>query len=186
MKANSSSIVIIDSIDSLVPESIINSGYTDANMGKHARLMSNMCRRFTPIASNHNILIFYINQVREKIGMSFGDGLYTPGGRALKFYCSARLKITSSQIKKGDSADLTQRNVTVNAVKHSFGVPYRKTSLNLKLGVGFDKGIDLVNNGLRTGELEMSGSWVCRDGKNIAQGKDKAAKFLIEELEKVE
>lgn len=173
-------VMIIDSVSSLVPLVEINGDFTDANMGAHARLMSKMCRVLTPIISKNKILVIYINQVRQKIGAFFGSPETTTGGKALKFYCSTRLKVSSQQIKSsGGSVDVTKRNVTVTAVKHQWGVPYRKVDLQLVLGYGFSKEYDIIANGLKLGVLSLASSSVRFGKKSLGNGKYNAGVKLL-------
>lgn len=176
-------IFIIDSITALVPLSEVNGDFSDVNIGAHARLMSKMCRVLTPIIVHNGVVAIFINQVREKIGMGgmqFGSPEVTTGGRALKFYCGTRMKVTSSQVKKGDTVDLSQRDVNINVVKQQWGTPFRKTSLRLVLGEGFDKGLDLLEYMLKTGEVAQASSSfrLVSTGEFLGNGKQKAGESL--------
>ena len=172
-------IMIIDSVSNLVPLAEINGDFTDANMGAHARLMSKMCRVLTPTIHKHKIIVIYINQVRQKIGMFFGSPETTTGGKALKFNCSIRMKVSSQQIKKGSEIDITKRNVTVNVVKQQWGIPYRKANLVLNLGYGFSKEIDIIQYGLKMGVLQMASSSVRMDKRSLGNGKYNAGVKLL-------
>ena len=175
-------IFIIDSVTALVPLSEVNGDFSDVNMGAHARLMSKMCRVLTPIIVQNGVVAIFINQVREKIGQGamFGSPEVTTGGRALKFYCGTRIKVTSSQVKKGETVDLTQRDVNINVVKQQWGTPFKKTSLRLILGEGFDKGLDLLEYMLKTGEVAQSSSSfrLVATGEFLGNGKQKASETL--------
>jgi len=173
-------IFIIDSVTALVPLAEINGDFTDVNIGAHARLMSKMCRVLTPIIVQKGIIAIYINQVREKIGiggMSFGSNEVTTGGRALKFYCGTRIKVTSSQVKKGETVLLTERDVNLNIVKQQWGTPFRKTSLRLILGEGFDKKLDLLEYMLKSGEVAQNSSSYrfVATGEFLGSGKSNAS-----------
>lgn len=173
-------VMVVDSVTALVPLAEINGDTTDVNMGAHARLMSKMCRVLTPLISMNHVLVIYINQIRHKIGVQFGSPETTTGGNALKFYCGVRARVSSSQYKKGEEVDTTRRMVTVNFVKNQWGVPYRKTDLLLDLGVGFNKGYDVITAGLREGILIKKSSHVAFcDGEVLGNGIFNAGQNLI-------
>lgn len=176
-------VFIVDSVSALVPLAEVNGDFTDVNIGAHARLMSKMCRVLTPIIVHNGIITIFINQVREKIGlggMSFGSNEVTTGGRALKFYCGTRIKVTSSQVKKGETVLLTERDVNLNVVKQQWGTPFRKTSLRLILGEGFDKKMDLLEYMLKTGEVAQNSSAfrLISTGEYLGSGKTNASETL--------
>lgn len=172
-------VCIIDSVASLVPLAELNGEFTDANMGAHARLMSKMCRTLVPIISEHNVIFIVINQIRHKIGVFFGSPEVTTGGNALKFYSIMRMRVSSSKFDSSDKIERRQVNVTF-VKQQSGGRPYDKSELLLELGVGFDKGWDIVNSGLQSGVLSLNGSFVKYGKKTLANGKLASAKKIIE------
>ncbi len=176
-------VMVVDSVTALVPLAEINGDFTDANMGAHARLMSKMCRVLTPIISSHKIIVIYINQIRQKLGVFYGSPETTTGGKALKFYCGTRIKVSSQQIKSGNNLDITRRNVTMSVVKQQWGVPYTKIDTQLNLGYGFSKELDIISYGLRLGVLEMASSSVRMDGKSLGNGKVNAGIKLLADKE---
>jgi recombination protein RecA len=174
-------VVVVDSVSMLVPLVDITGEFTDANMGAHPRLMSKMVRVMTPLVTQNKILIIYINQARTKIGNFFGDPETTTGGHALKHMCGMRIKVSSQQIKTAAGAvDITRRNVTLNVIKNQWGVPYRKVDEELVLGQGFNRGLDMIEYGLRMGVLTLNGSFVKFGSHSVGNGKAKAGQALLE------
>ncbi len=174
-------IVIVDSVSMLVPLVDITGDFSDANVGSHPRLISKMVRVMTPIVDKHKIIIIYINQPRSKIGNFFGSQETTTGGHALKHLCAMRIKVSSQQIKDSSGiVDITKRNVTLNVIKNQWGVPYRSVDEELILGKGFNKGLDMIEYGLRVGVLSLNGSFVKFKDKTIGNGKHKAGQVLLE------
>jgi len=171
-------VCVIDSITSLVPLAEINGEFTDANIGAHARLMSKMCRSLTPIISENNVIFIAINQIRHKIGVMFGSPEVTTGGKALKFYSIMRMRVSSKKFESSDKIE--RRQVDVSFVKQqSGGRPYDKSELLLELGMGFDKGWDIINTGLQVGVLKLAGSHVKYNDKSIGNGKLAASKSVL-------
>jgi recombination protein RecA len=174
-------VVVIDSVTALVPKADIDGDFTDANMGAHARLMSKMCRTLTPVIGTNGIILIAINQIRMKIGVSFGSPETTTGGKALKFYSGMRLRISSSQMKKGDTVDNSKRLMKIKFAKQKWGTPFREVEEVLELGVGFDEGFDMLQYGLREGIVVQNSSFYrLSDGTSLGNGKSIASQALLE------
>lgn len=174
-------VCVIDSVTALVPKADIDGDFTDANMGAHARLMSKMCRTLTPVIGTNDIVFIVINQIRMKIGVFFGSPEVTTGGKALKFYSGMRLRVSSSQVKKGDTVDQTKRLVKIKFAKQKWGAPFREVEEILVLGEGFDEGFDMLQYGVRVGIIVQASSFYkFSDGTALGNGKSVASQALLE------
>lgn len=175
-------VVVVDSVAALVPKAELEGEMGDAQMGLQARLMSQAMRKLTAVVSKSNTVLIFINQIREKIGVMFGNPETTTGGRALKFYASVRIDIRKiTAIKDGDSAVGARTRAKV--VKNKVGIPFKEAEFDLIYGEGISAEGDLIDAGLTTGVLMKSGSWIQLDGKNIGQGREKTRIFLRENPE---
>lgn len=162
-------IIVIDSVAALVPKAEIEGDMGDAQMGLQARLMSQALRKLTAIASKSKTVIIFINQLREKIGVFFGNPETTPGGRALKFYSSVRLDVRAKEkIKEGENIIGTR--VMVKVVKNKVAPPFKQASFVLIHGEGISKEAELVDLGLQFQAVDKSGSWFTMDGEKLGQG----------------
>lgn len=172
-------IIVIDSVAALVPKAEIEGDMGDAQMGLQARLMSQALRKLTAIAAKSKTVIIFINQLREKIGVFFGNPETTPGGRALKFYSSVRLDVRAREkIKEGDTIIGTR--VMVKVVKNKVAPPFKSASFVLVHGQGISKEAELVDLGLKEGLIEKSGSWYSLEGEKIGQGLNQSMAYLKE------
>ncbi|MFC1496016.1 recombinase RecA [Candidatus Margulisiibacteriota bacterium] len=172
-------IIVIDSVAALVPKSEVEGEMGDAQMGLQARLMSQALRKLTAVASKSRTVIVFINQLREKIGVFFGNPETTPGGRALKFYSSVRLDVRAREkIKEGDKIIGTR--VIVKVVKNKVAPPFRNASFVLIHGEGISKEAELLDLALQNNIIEKSGSWYSLAGERIGQGYDAARRYLKE------
>jgi recombination protein RecA len=175
-------LIVIDSVAALTPKAEIEGEMGDAHMGLQARLMSQALRKLTAITHKQNSTVIFINQLRQKIGVVFGNPETTTGGNALKFYSSVRLDIRRiGQIKQGDES--VGSRVRVKVVKNKVAPPFRQAEFEVLFGTGINRPGELIDLGANHGLLEKSGAWFMLDGERIAQGRDKACAFLLENPE---
>ncbi|NQU17230.1 MAG: recombinase RecA [Candidatus Saganbacteria bacterium] len=172
-------IIVIDSVAALVPKAEVEGDMGDAQMGLQARLMSQALRKLTAVASKSKTVIIFINQLREKIGVFFGNPETTPGGRALKFYSSVRLDVRAREkIKEGETIIGTR--VLVKVAKNKVAPPFKQASFVLIHGQGISKEAELIDLGLKENLVEKSGSWFSLEGEKIGQGFNAAINYLKE------
>ena len=172
-------IVVIDSVAALTPKSEIEGEMGDSKMGLHARLMSQALRKLTGTISKTNCTVFFINQLREKIGVMFGNPETTTGGNALKFYASVRLDIRrTGSIKSGD--EVIGNETKVKVVKNKVAPPFKEAHFDILYGAGTSREGEILDLGADCKIVEKSGSWYSYNGEKIGQGKDNARNFLIE------
>jgi len=175
-------LIVIDSVAALVPEAEIAGEMGDAQMGLQARLMSQALRKITGAVSKSKSAILFLNQLRQKIGVFFGNPETTTGGNALKFYASVRLDIRKKEsIKKGDR--IVGIGVKVKVVKNKVAPPFRQAEFTVMYGKGIDHEDELLRLGVENNLIEKSGSWYSVDDLRIGQGKDSAGQFLKEHPE---
>jgi recombination protein RecA len=177
VRSSAVDLVVVDSVAALVPKAEIEGDMGDSHMGLQARLMSQALRKLTGIISRSNTTVIFINQIRMKIGVMFGNPETTTGGNALKFYASVRLDIRrAAQIKSGD--DIVGNETKVKVVKNKIAPPFRVAEFDIMYNEGISKAGDLVNLGTKYGVLSKSGAWIGYAGENIAQGKEAAKQYL--------
>ena len=175
-------IIVIDSVAALVPRAEIEGEMGDSHVGLQARLMSQALRKLTGSLAKSNCLIIFINQIRQKVGILFGNPEVTPGGNALKFYSSIRMDIRrKTAIKKGE--EVVGYETTVKVVKNKLAPPFRVASFDMMFGTGISHVGEVLDLALKEGLLEQSGAWISRNGENIAQGRAKAKAYLEENPE---
>jgi recombination protein RecA len=175
-------LIVVDSVAALTPKAEIEGEMGDAHMGLQARLMSQALRKLTAVTHKQNTTCVFINQLRQKIGIVFGNPETTPGGNALKFYASVRLDIRRiGQLKQGEES--IGSRVRVKVVKNKCAPPFRQAEFEVLFGTGINLTGELIDLGATHGLLEKSGAWYVLDGERIAQGRDKACAFLAENPE---
>jgi recombination protein RecA len=170
-------VVVIDSVAALTPKAEIEGDMGDSHVGLHARLMSQALRKLTANIKRSNTLVVFINQIRMKIGVMFGNPETTTGGNALKFYSSVRLDIRRiGSIKKGD--EVIGNETRVKVVKNKVAPPFKKVEFDILYGEGISREGEIIDLGVREGLVDKSGAWYSYDGNRIGQGKDNARTFL--------
>src|SRR5580698_4558542 len=170
-------VLVLDSVAALVPKAELDGEMGDSFMGVHARLMSQAMRKLTGIVSKSNTCLIFINQIREKIGVMFGNPETTTGGRALKFYSSVRADIRRiAAIKDGDV--VTGNRTKIKIVKNKMAPPFREAEFDIIYGEGISKEGDLIDLGVAQNLVEKSGAWYGFKGERIGQGRENARQFL--------
>jgi recombination protein RecA len=172
-------VLVIDSVAALVPRAELEGEMGDTHVGLHARLMSQALRKITGSVSRSNTLLIFLNQIRLKIGVMFGNPETTTGGNALKFYASIRMEIRRiGQIKERDEAVGNQTRVKV--VKNKMAPPFRQVEFDIMYGEGISKTGELIDLGVKANVVEKSGAWFSFDSQRIGQGRENAKTFLRE------
>jgi recombination protein RecA len=170
-------VVVVDSVAALVPKAELDGEMGDSFMGVQARLMSQALRKLTGIVSRSNTCLIFINQIREKIGVVFGNPETTTGGRALKFYSSMRCDIRRiGAIKEGEL--VVGNRTKVKVVKNKCAPPFREAEFDILYGEGISREGDLIDVGVAQNAIEKSGSWYSYKGERIGQGRENARQFL--------
>jgi recombination protein RecA len=175
-------IIVIDSVAALVPKAELDGEFGDAQMGLQARLMSQAMRKLVGAAARTKTCLVFINQVREKIGVMFGNPEITTGGRALKFYSSMRVEVRRGQAMKDGDAVIGSMN-KIKIVKNKVAAPYREAEVAVIYGKGFSQLHDLVTLAETNSVIEKSGSWYSYGGERLGQGKENVVTFLGENTE---
>ncbi len=179
VRSNSVDVVVIDSVAALTPKAEIEGEMGDPQMGLHARLMSQALRKLTANIKRSNTLVIFINQIRMKIGVMFGNPETTTGGNALKFYASVRLDIRrTGAIKKGD--EVIGNETRVKVVKNKVAPPFREAHFDILYGEGISREGEIVELGVQNKIVEKSGAWYAYNGEKIGQGKDNVREYLKE------
>lgn len=182
VRSNAVDVIIVDSVAALVPKAEIEGEMGDTHVGLQARLMSQALRKITGNIKNANCLVIFINQIRMKIGVMFGNPETTTGGNALKFYASVRLDIRrTGAVKEGD--EVVGSETRVKVVKNKVAPPFRQAEFQILYGKGIYRNGEIIDLGVQLGLLEKSGAWYSYQGNKIGQGKANAAKFLEDNRE---
>ena len=177
VRSGAISIVVIDSVAALVPQAEIEGEMGDSHVGLQARLMSQALRKLSGIINKTNTICIFINQLREKVGVMFGNPETTPGGRALKFYSSIRLEIRrSEQIKT--ASEIVGNKTNVKVVKNKMAPPFKTCSVDIMYGEGVSTEGELVDLASEAGIIEKSGAWYSYNGDKIGQGKENVKELL--------
>ena len=189
VRSGAISVIVIDSVAALVPQAEIEGEMGDSHVGLQARLMSQALRKLASVISKTNTIAIFINQLREKVGVLFGNPETTPGGRALKFYSSVRLEIRrSEQIK--DGTNITGNKTSVKVVKNKMAPPFKTCSVDIMYGEGVSKEGEIVDLASEAKIIEKSGAWYAYKGEKLGQGKENVKELfrnntkLRDEIEK--
>ena len=172
-------VIVIDSVAALVPRAELEGDMGDSHMGLQARLMSQALRKLTGTVSRSNTTVIFINQIREKIGVMFGNPETTPGGRALKFYSSVRLEIRRITTIK-DGTEMVGSRVRVKVVKNKVAPPFKKSEFDIMYGLGISYVGDIIDLAVEGNIVEKTGAWYSYDDMKIGQGRENAKSFLTE------
>ena len=175
-------IVIVDSVAALVPKAEIDGDMGDSHVGLQARLMSQALRKLTAAISKSNCIVIFINQLREKIGVMFGNPETTTGVRALKFYASVRLDVRRIEaIKQG--GEVVGNRTRIKVVKNKIAPPFKEAEFDIMFGKGISREGDILDNAANLGIVNKSGAWYAYEGEKIGQGRENAKQFLREHPE---
>ena len=172
-------IVVVDSVAALVPKSEIDGDMGDSHVGLQARLMSQALRKLTAVISKSNCIVIFINQLREKVGVMFGNPETTTGGRALKFYSSVRLDVRRTEsLKQG--GEIVGNHVRVKVVKNKIAPPFREAEFDIMFGQGISREGDVLDLAVNAGIVNKSGAWYAYEGDKIGQGRENAKTYIHE------
>ena len=178
-------IIVIDSVAALVPKAEIDGEMGDSHVGLQARLMSKALRKLAGAINKSNTVAIFINQLREKVGVMFGNPEVTPGGRALKFYSSVRIEVRKGEaIKDGDQ--IVGNKTKIKVVKNKTAPPFKTAEVEIRYGQGISKSASLINLGVQFDIIKKSGAWFSYNDARIGQGRDNARKYLEENPEVAE
>ena len=177
VRSGAMDIVIIDSVAALVPKAEIDGEMGESHVGQQARLMSQALRKLTAIISKSNCVVIFINQLREKIGVMYGNPETTTGGRALKFYSSVRLDVRRVETLK-QGGEMVGNHVRVKVVKNKEAPPFKEAEFDIMFGKGISKEGDILDLAVKIGAVDKSGAWYSYNGDKIGQGRENAKLFL--------
>ena len=175
-------IVIVDSVAALVPKAEIEGEMGDSHVGLHARLMSQALRKLTAVISRSNCVVIFINQLREKVGVMFGNPETTTGGRALKFYASVRLDVRRGETLK-QSGEMVGNHTKVKVVKNKVAPPFKQAEFDIMFGTGISREGEILDLAAECSVVNKSGAWYSYQGEKIGQGRENVKVFLKEHPE---
>ena len=179
VRSEAINIVVIDSVAALVPQAEIEGEMGDSHVGLQARLMSQALRKLSGTINKTNTIVIFINQLREKVGVMFGNPETTPGGRALKFYSTIRLDVRrAEQIKQGDS--VVGNRTVIKVVKNKVAPPFKTANVDIMYGEGVSKEGELIDLASDISVIDKSGAWYSYNGEKIGQGKENVKQLLKE------
>lgn len=170
-------IVVVDSVAALVPKAEIDGDMGDSHVGLQARLMSQALRKLTAVISKSNCIVIFINQLREKVGVMFGNPETTTGGRALKFYSSVRLDVRRTESLK-QAGEIVGNHVRVKVVKNKIAPPFREAEFDIMFGQGISREGDVLDLAVNAGIVNKSGAWYAYEGDKIGQGRENAKTYI--------
>lgn len=170
-------IIVIDSVAALVPRQEIEGDMGDSHVGLQARLMSQALRKLTPVISKSNCVVIFINQLREKVGIMFGNPETTTGGRALKFYASVRMDVRRIETLK-QSGEMVGNRTRIKIVKNKIAPPFKEAEFDIMFGKGISRSGDILDLAAGIDVIKKSGAWYAYEGEKIGQGRENAKKFL--------
>lgn len=178
-------IIIVDSVAALVPKAEIDGDMGDSHVGLQARLMSQALRKLTAVISKTNCIVIFINQLREKVGVMFGNPETTTGGRALKFYSSIRMDVRRIESLKANG-EVVGNRTRVKVVKNKIAPPFREAEFDIMFGKGISREGDILDLGVTSNVVQKSGAWFAYNGDKIGQGRENAKIYLSEHLDIME
>lgn len=170
-------IIVIDSVAALVPKQEIEGDMGDSHVGLQARLMSQALRKLTPVISKSNCIVIFINQLREKVGVMFGNPETTTGGRALKFYASVRMDVRRIETLK-QSGEMVGNRTRIRIVKNKIAPPFKEAEFDIMFGKGISRAGDILDLATNIDLVKKSGAWYAYEGEKIGQGRENAKAYL--------
>ena len=185
VRSGAMDIIVIDSVAALVPRQEIEGDMGDSHVGLQARLMSQALRKLTPVISKSNCIVIFINQLREKVGVMFGNPETTTGGRALKFYASVRMDVRRTETLK-QGGEIVGNHVRVKIVKNKIAPPFKEAEFDIMFGKGISREGDILDLATGINLVNKSGAWYAYNGDKIGQGRENAKSYLAEHPEVME
>ena len=185
VRSGAMDIIVVDSVAALVPKQEIEGDMGDSHVGLQARLMSQALRKLTPVISKSNCVVIFINQLREKVGVRFGNPETTTGGRALKFYSSVRMDVRRIETLK-QSGEMVGNRTRVKIVKNKIAPPFKEAEFDIMFGKGISKEGDILDLAVKCDLVSKSGAWFAYNGDKIGQGRENAKTYLSEHPEIME
>ena len=177
VRSGAMDIIVIDSVAALVPRQEIEGDMGDSHVGLQARLMSQALRKLTPVISKSNCVVIFINQLREKVGVMFGNPETTTGGRALKFYSSIRMDVRKIETLK-QGGEMVGNRTKIKVVKNKIAPPFKEAEFDIMFGEGISREGDILDLAVNTGVVNKSGAWYAYNGDKIGQGRENAKTYL--------